>query len=239
VPEKLRSILVPDWVDRMVALAMGTPTPGATFPDIWKANVIDCTPKIVSTPTASGGVSYSQHGYQGHHQPNYQNMRRLFVQRSTPNLESDLKKARWEIMGFLASPHTKIAKIDQVLDKIELLHMQCDDDDYNLLDICMRNDVTPSALFDYIVQIGRQEERLAEERLKRLQEGGPLEDPKEGKKGKKGQSVTQQLNPAQLDLEIQKGRLNSGPTVLPHWSDQNFEGYKGVHGGHEGQGNGA
>jgi hypothetical protein len=165
-------------------------------------------------------------------------MRRLFSQRAFPAADSDLRKARWELHGFLRSPHTKILKFDEILDKLELIHLGCNEDDFNLMDICCRNDVNPSALYDYCVTMDQLEIKQAEERLKRLNSGEPMEEPKDGKNGKKFKSVTQQLNPAQLDLEIQKGRTSSS-TPTPHWSDTAFEGYKNQHGGHEGQGSGA
>lgn len=203
VPELMRPFLNPEWVELVAKKQMGIPKPDAEFPEIWRTNVMDVTPKQMVH------VQQQQRWEGNQTHMNYSIMKRSFIERSKPNFEVDTRKARIELHGMIAQHANPKFNWEDVLQALETINQLMDDDCLNIMDICARNDVTPEGLYDYLIKQAHAE---AFEQKK-------LED----ERSKNGGGVSRKERRKQQ----QQWLITGNP---PHWSDQGFTGYEGMMG---------
>lgn len=195
VPEVMRPFLNPEWVELITKKQMGIPAPDAEFPQIWKDNVVDVTPKAVVVAGGAGvQQSWQTHGYSGQ---NYHLARKPFTERASPNLDWDLKRAVAELNELLEHPRCLIGRLDMALDLLEKLHNDLTDEAFDVFDICSRNDVTPANLYEYIVR----------ETMKKLNQEKAEEEAAKNGNGKKGKKQQQQEHWADRNFQGYEGMM--------------------------------
>lgn len=178
IPGYVKRMMPENALEEVAKQQMGQPPPkDLVIPQQWMDNVVDVTPKAVTVTPATWNEhnSYTPGGSFNAGQfvkPNY-------TKRSTPNLDYDLRRARHEILAYLRNPEVMLMQMNEVLTILHELERELSDDHLNLLDICMRNDVLPSNLIDFVIRI---EQEIQQEELRRQQEGG-----------KKGKATKQQV----------------------------------------------
>src|SRR5262245_29800207 len=86
VPERFRPMLPPNIYETICKWQMGTPPPLDTeFPEVWKTNIIDITPKaVVSQPTNFHRSQFAGHGCQY--------IGRIYLTRAIPGTEYDFNR---------------------------------------------------------------------------------------------------------------------------------------------------
>lgn len=149
LPPRIKAMLPSTAPDEIARLQMGAPpTADQTFPEIWRTNVIDVRPVVVSRPVVQTTFGHNHHFH----------MRSLFCLRGKPNLDYDLRRARGDLENMIGSEACGLGDIRVVLDLLDQLAQVLDDDMLNILDICSHNDVLPGNLAEYISQQAAIEE---------------------------------------------------------------------------------
>lgn len=164
IPVYLKPLLPENAADEIARMQMGLLLPDTVFPEIWKTNVVDCTPRalVVNTTKSVERSSYFP-GFDA------RSFRRSYIERSKQNYEMDLRKAHTDVNGWLEQRKGEAYDIDVVLHMLDTLGLHFDDDMMELMDICCRNDVLPHSFADYLQKAVAEEElerRLAEKNPK-------------------------------------------------------------------------
>jgi len=145
LPRHIGRLLKDDAFNEMAKLQMCEPPPAdQTFPDIWKTNVIDCTPKIIARVPASEPVrkDYYSPGNNYHAKP--------LTLRGKPNFEMDLRKAASAMMYMMEHPQCTIQSIPDLISTLKNMSVFMDDESIDLMDIMSKNDVLPNNLIDWL-----------------------------------------------------------------------------------------
>lgn len=143
VPAHIRPLLPVNCNELIARAQMGaTPPAGTEFPEIWRTNVMDITPKVVAQYVAPAVV---QQNFGGNH---YGVSRRPFCDRSKPNFVFDLRKGA-EALALLVESKPGLELKDALQILAELARV-LDDDMLDILDVCCQNDCLPDSLVDYI-----------------------------------------------------------------------------------------
>lgn len=163
IPEKFRSLLPPNTELLLARQQMGVPAPaGTTFPEEWKANIVDLSPKSVATVTSSGVVISGGPSYKSHHDKTY-------TEKSFPNLEYDRNKALRKYKDLLTiwsrDQTKKINTWEGVVAALEMIDHHISQDIMDIFAICVECDLLPG---DAALAIDQE---LAVEELKQQQRG--------------------------------------------------------------------
>jgi hypothetical protein len=151
LPAYAKALLKDGAIEQIAKWSMGQPAKAdQTFPEIWKENVIDCTPKAV-VYQGSGPVTHGQ--YQPSFTPHWAQVNwRSILTRSSGDYDIDRKKAHCEIKQMMVHPQCEYDDMKELLFAMEHLSNMLTDGELEILDICMRNDLTPDKLAKYLIK---------------------------------------------------------------------------------------
>lgn len=203
VPDKFRSLLPANTEELLARHQMGVPAPKDTeFPEVWKQNIIDVTPKAV---TVSHPVNVGH--YHGH-------FGKTYTEKSAPNLSYDLERARKALMALIESnkknPASVVIELDMALKCLEELDEKLDYEIMDLFGICVQNDVLPGKLVEHIERCEAWDE------LRREKEAMENE-------GRVTKSVGHEPPPLPVTVHTagqpQQQQTRKPYVVPPHWSD--------------------
>jgi len=179
-----------------------------TFPEIWKENVIDLTPKPVITTmgvSAGGRSSVYEEMFSTNHY-----FRPFLTERSLPGSVYDYKRAAVAAVRLLRDPRSRFRTIDEVISTLSSLEKKLTDDELILIDICSCTDCMPAKLAAFIT------DALSDEESRRTGE----------KKGKKGKKATRdqvlglpERSEAEQPISTQMGLMGEGG---PHISTNGY-----------------
>ncbi len=159
VPEHMQSLMKDGWKEALTRHLMGVTCPAdQTFPEIWKENVIDITPKGVVIGGREHGV-YQPSFTPTWAQPNW----RSILTRSHGEFLIDRQKAYSEIKQMMGHPQSEFQDLKEMLKSLEYLGTIMNDGELEIMDICMRNDLKPEQLYKYIVEQLIMQEKREEE----------------------------------------------------------------------------
>lgn len=145
LPRHISRLLKDDAFNEMAKIQMGQPPAlDQTFPEIWKENIIDCTPKRVEVSS----VSVGPRTYDPSSGPTH-GMRPLTM-RGKPNFESDIRKAAGAMMYAMEHPQSTIKTVEELVSTLKNMTVFLDDEMIDLMDIMSKNDVLPQNLIDWL-----------------------------------------------------------------------------------------
>ena len=145
LPRHISRLLRDDAFNEMAKLQMGQPPAlDQTFPEIWKENVIDCTPKQV-VPVSQPVVNH-----RGYDPGNVQYHLRPLSARGKPNFEMDLRKAAAAMCTMIESPNCTINSLGELISTLRQIEVTLDDEMIDLMDIMAKHDVIPGNLADWM-----------------------------------------------------------------------------------------
>jgi len=174
LPDYARALLKDGADQKLAQWGMGVPPPATKeFPALWKENVIDCTPKSVST---THGVHQPQFSGPFWCQVNW----RSILSRNKGDYNIDRVKAHSEIKQFMAHPQCLIRTIKELLISLDTMQNNLCDEEFELLDICLRNDLLPGQVAEYLIKVILEQEMHDEQRAKEKAERA--DKPGNGKK---------------------------------------------------------
>lgn len=161
LPMHIARLLKPDAFDEMAKIQMCQPPPAdQAFPEIWRTNVIDCTPKVVSQPV----TNISGSSYKGTYDPGNPSLYlRPLTMRGKPNFESDLRRAASGLVAMLEHPQCSMQTIEDLINVLGTLCGFLDDEMIDIMDICSKHDVLPENMRDWLSKMKKQVEPGQEE----------------------------------------------------------------------------
>jgi len=161
VPDHLKEFLPNDFEHKMLLKQMGTPPPAdQTFPEIWKTNVI----REVRVTPVSMGVNHGPYGGRDWGTVTPYNMR-SWSERARIQTEFDAKRFATQVLSYMNSlPDNKKIDIKAIANVIKTAETMFDDDDYNIIDIMLRCDVTPTSALNALNEV---EQRIKELKLEK------------------------------------------------------------------------
>jgi len=160
LPRHIQRMLKDDAPNEMAKLLMCVPPPAdQTFPDIWRENIIDCTPKqmaVVSHPVNNGGPHQSHMAYS----------RKPLTERGKMNFEMDLRRAANAMLSLMESPESSITGLPDLMNNLRHLEAMLDDEMIDLMDIMSLFDVLPANLVNWMEKMVKdQKEKDAPKEL--------------------------------------------------------------------------
>lgn len=166
MPPYVKRMLPPEADDEAAKQQMGIPpATDQSYPEIWKTNVIDCTPKqmVASSPTH---VSF-----QPSHPTGFQTSFRSYVARGKPNFETDLRRAAAQMASMMSHPQCSLNGINDLLNCLRHIEAMLDDEMLDLMDIMSRCDVLPANMINYLMDLQKRGLEAGDQKTKPNEHG--------------------------------------------------------------------
>lgn len=191
IPEFARGLMRPNIGTEIAKIQMGIP-PAADleFPQQWKDNVVDINPKMEVQATGQfhgqQGLSH-YHNEWGHIRQEF--FKKPFANRSKNNYAIDLQRASRELVQLIEEYLPETLDLEDLMNELTWLEGAYDARSIDVLDICCRNDVTPTNLRAHIERemIKIQNETKQQPTPPQQQQGNGRSGPKHHGKAKKQQ----------------------------------------------------
>lgn len=145
LPRHISRLLRPDAFNEMAKIQMGVPPPAdQTFPEIWRENVIDCTPKQVAQ------VSMPVTSHRSYDPATTLFSLRPLTSRAKANFEMDLRRAAAALCTMIESPGCAINGLKELMCAMRHIEAMLDDDMIDIMDIMSKHDVTPGNVANWM-----------------------------------------------------------------------------------------
>lgn len=166
IPLAVKAMLPADAAKRFIAIQMGTPPPAEQeFPEIWRTNLIR-PPRPVVVAGAGHGLLPDHLHYSGRSQAQHY-LNRSFQERSKHNIKYDAERAINHVATYTSNPDNRLS-IAEALAMVEELDRVLSPEHMDVLDMLLRNDVTPDFFLDCVREL--QEKKIKEMTRKQLKE---------------------------------------------------------------------
>ena len=143
LPSYVKRLLKDDAINEIAKLQMCVPPPAdQTFPDIWKANVIDCTPKMVIQKAHESSHTFDSGQVRYHLRP--------LSERGKANFEMDLRKSAAAMVHMVEKPTCSMQNLQDVMNVLRNICVFMDDEMLDMMDIMSKNDVLPDKLLEWM-----------------------------------------------------------------------------------------